>query len=180
MLFAMTFLALRLAYLFAPAFVANATPIIVAKIPFLSDWSAPIDERHFGSHKTWRGLVLGVLAAILTAAVQHALRSTEPFMVLTMLHETWGRSLLIGFLLGAGALVGDLAKSFAKRALHRPPGSPWIPWDALDYMIGALLCLWPVYFPHPLGALFLLVLGPALSRIANALSYMIGIKKVWY
>lgn len=176
----MTFLALRLAYLFLPAFVANATPIVVARLPWLNTWTAPIDERHFGSHKTWRGLLLGILAAVTTAVVQHALGSTAPFASLTMLHDSWSQSALIGFLLGAGALLGDLAKSFAKRALGRPPGSPWIPWDAVDYMLGALLFLWPVYFPHPLGAIFLLILGPALSRIANGISYIIGLKNVWY
>lgn len=180
MLEPMTFAALRLAYLFAPAFVANAMPIIAARIPWLDRWNSPIDERHFGAHKTWRGLATGMAAAVIVALLQYALGSTPPFAALTLFRESVAQSVLIGVLLGAGALGGDLAKSFAKRALKRPPGSPWIPWDAVDYMIGALLFLWPVYFPHPLGAVFLLILGPALSRIANLGSYMIGWKKVWY
>ncbi len=180
MLLLMMLFGLRLAYLFTPAFVANAMPIIAAKLPGLRRWSAPIDERHFGTHKTWRGLVTGIVAAVVVSMAQHALRATEPFSTVTLLHDTFTQSVLIGFLLGTGALLGDLAKSFVKRALGRPPGTPWIPWDAVDYMIGALLCLWPLYFPHPLGAVFLLILGPVLSRIANGLSYMIGWKKVWY
>lgn len=57
-------------WFFAPAGVANVTPILVAKLPGLREWSAPMDfgftyrgKRVFGKHKTWRGFITGVRSA---------------------------------------------------------------------------------------------------------------------
>jgi CDP-2,3-bis-(O-geranylgeranyl)-sn-glycerol synthase len=50
-----------------------------------------------------------------------------------------GRWLSLGFLLGLGAMAGDAAKSFFKRRLGIAPGHPWIPFDQIDFQIGALL-----------------------------------------
>lgn len=51
-------------------------------------------------------------------------------------YEAW---LALGLRLGAGAMGGDLAKSFVKRGLGIPPGSPWIPFDQIDFALGALV-----------------------------------------
>src|SRR5690606_4771390 len=50
---------------------ANGTPVIVAQlsrdrwgIPLDLGWVLPDGERFLGSHKTWRGLICGILACI--------------------------------------------------------------------------------------------------------------------
>jgi hypothetical protein len=84
---------------------ANSAPVVVTKL--LGDrYAAPIDggrllrdERPlFGPHKTWRGLVSGILAAGVTSA----------FM---------GTGFGVGAIFGALALTGDLFSSFCKRRL---------------------------------------------------------------
>src|SRR3989338_6934553 len=64
-------------WFFLPVGIANCTPIIAAKIPLLEQWSYPIDfyktfrgKRILGDHKTIRGLVIGILAAIATVVIQ--------------------------------------------------------------------------------------------------------------
>ena len=60
---------------FLPAYVANMSPVFVAKL--VPKWSAPIDggrvgkdgKRLLGPGKTWRGLVGGAFAGALTALV---------------------------------------------------------------------------------------------------------------
>jgi CDP-2,3-bis-(O-geranylgeranyl)-sn-glycerol synthase len=41
--------------------------------------------------------------------------------------------------MSAGALLGDLLKSFFKRLAHRPPGTAWVPFDQIDYILGAVV-----------------------------------------
>jgi CDP-2,3-bis-(O-geranylgeranyl)-sn-glycerol synthase len=47
--------------------------------------------------------------------------------------------LWLGFLLGFGALSGDLIESFFKRRLNMPSGWLWAPFDQLDWIIGAVI-----------------------------------------
>ena len=46
--------------------------------------------------------------------------------------------LLLGLLMGSGALIGDAVKSFFKRRLGIAPGAKFIPFDQTDFAIGAL------------------------------------------
>jgi CDP-2,3-bis-(O-geranylgeranyl)-sn-glycerol synthase len=66
-------------WLFLPAYVANMSPVLTAKI--VPRWKAPIDggrmhkdgRRVLGDGKTWRGLVGGAVTAGLTALVLAAI-----------------------------------------------------------------------------------------------------------
>ena len=53
--------------------------------------------------------------------------------------------MLVGGTIAAGALVGDMGKSFVKRRLGKKPGSMFQPWDGIDYMIGAIIFMLPWY-----------------------------------
>jgi CDP-2,3-bis-(O-geranylgeranyl)-sn-glycerol synthase len=44
---------------------------------------------------------------------------------------------------GLGAMADDSAKSFFKRRLGIPPGSPRIPFDQLDFVLRALIFVAP-------------------------------------
>lgn len=67
--------------------------------------------RCFGKHKTWRGLLVALLAATALA----------PMLGLASLHD---------LLLGVLAMLGDLASSFIKRRLGLRPGSPPLCWTS--------------------------------------------------
>jgi len=50
----------------------------------------------------------------------------------------------LGVRFGIGAMAGDAVKSFFKRRVGIRPGQPWIPFDQLDFIVGALALVWPV------------------------------------
>lgn len=161
-------LVLLLLYFFLPAYVANMAPVFVRKWKILAK---PVSAKHFGSHKTWRGLVFGTLAAILVAGIQRWLAIGS----LTIApYDTW---LLLGFLLGAGAMLGDLAKSFFKRRLGIPPGKSWIPFDQIDFVIGGLALASFVYFPGWTGALILIIVSFFLHILVNYVGHKLRMRK---
>jgi CDP-2,3-bis-(O-geranylgeranyl)-sn-glycerol synthase len=47
--------------------------------------------------------------------------------------------LILGSLLGLGAIIGDSVKSFFKRQFNVAPGSSWVPFDQIDYILGGLI-----------------------------------------
>lgn len=127
MLFDQIFFAI---WFFLPVGVANCTPIFASKIPLLNQWTYPIDfyqtyrgKRIFGDHKTIRGLITGILAAIATAAIQ----------------QSTFNPIIFGTTCAVGALGGDAVKSFFKRQFGIASGKKWFPFDQLDYIIGGII-----------------------------------------
>src|SRR3989442_1370067 len=98
--------------------------------------TAPGPPGWVGPHKTVLGVVLGVVAATLTTLVQWLVAWSGSIVT----YEDWP---LLGVLFGAGAMAGDSAKSFFKRRLGVEPGRPWIPFDQLDFVLGALVLIAP-------------------------------------
>lgn len=105
---------------------ANATPVVVAKLakgrggaPLDFGYVLPDGERLFGSHKTWRGLTVGVLAAILAAAALEL-------------------PLWVGAAFAAVSLAADALSSAAKRRMKLRPGTECL---GLDQLGEALLPL---------------------------------------
>src|SRR3989338_4143493 len=117
-------LALKSLYLMLPAYFANMAPVIMKKVNFLDypvDFNKKLGKNPvFGRHKTFRGFVFGVLFAIITAYIQFRLAGFDSLRNISILN--YDRWLLIGFLMGFGALIGDLIKSFFKRRISINPG----------------------------------------------------------
>ncbi len=135
-------------WFFLPAGIANAAPVLAAKIPLLSRWDAPMDfgaQYHgkavFGAHKTWRGLLVGMLAAIITVYLQQLLfqRNDYSFLNADYSEYLYGSPVVLGALFGFGALIGDAVESFFKRRGQFEPGASWFPFDQIDYIIGGIL-----------------------------------------
>jgi len=130
-------------YFILPGVFANMTPVLVKgifkKLAFPVDFNKKIKgKRIFGKNKTFRGLLLGVLAAILVAYIQFMLYS-NPFFKSISLHDySQTNILLLGFLMGIGVLTADLANSFIKRRLNRKEGSQFMPWDQLNAPVGGI------------------------------------------
>ncbi|MBP9669615.1 MAG: CDP-archaeol synthase [Candidatus Pacebacteria bacterium] len=176
----MLFTLLQALYFFLPAYVANMAPVFAHA--FQLPLGNPVSVRLFGDHKTVRGVLAGVVAALAVVAIQKVLflYGYPLFKALSLLEYSGISVLLYGCAFGLGALGGDMAKSFFKRRLHREPGSPWVPFDQLDFVIGALLCVYPL-FQLPMHFLvILLVTTPVLHLMANVLGYFLHLKKVWW
>ncbi len=84
------------------------------------DGTPPISERWLGSHKTVIGADAGISVALIAAFVQSRIQWSGSLVD----YDRWP---LIGLLLGAGAIGGDMVKSFFKRRLKIAPGDRWIP-----------------------------------------------------
>ena len=85
-----------------------------------------------------------------------------------------------------GAVVGDLVGSFLKRRFDIKSGAPFWVVDQLDFALVALLFvsipgfILPNLFilPDVFIMMFLIILTPAVSVIANTVAYIIGLKDV--
>ena len=120
-------------YFMLPAYFANMAPVIVKKS--FKKLAIPVNEKIFGKNKTYRGLIFGILFAIIIAFAQYLAYSPLNYLYFFD-YSNW---LELGFLIGSGAVFGDLIKSFFKRMLGYKPGQPFVPFDQIDFVIGALL-----------------------------------------
>jgi len=140
--------------------VANAAPWAAARLT-RGRFAAPLDcgatfgdgTRLLGDHKSWRGLLAGVLACAVAARLL-------------------GSSSLLGLAFGALSLAADAASSFVKRRFHLPPGFEM---PGLDQFPEALVPL--LILSQPLGigvlgsvgvALVFLLLDLAVMRLRRA------------
>lgn len=157
---------LQLAYFMLPAYCANMAPPFTR---FWRGWNRPIHERLLGSHKTVLGFLAGVATGVLVTGVQYGIHA--PWSLVDYRH--W---LLLGLGLGGGAMLGDALKSLVKRMLHISPGGRWIPFDQLDFVIGAL-ALTGAYAGLGVADMAAIAVMTFVGDMAvNQLSYRLGIK----
>lgn len=138
---------LKCFYLMLPAYFANMAPVMVKNIGLFNfpiDFNKKINSKPvLGKNKTFRGLVFGIIFAIIVAYLQFLLYNRGFFGDISFIdYQNW---LLLGFLMGLGALTGDLVKSFFKRRFGINPGERFIPFDQTDFVIGALLFIMPIF-----------------------------------
>lgn len=173
-------------WFFLPAAIANVTPIFSAHIPGLRNLDAPIDfgatyrgKRVLGAHKTWRGLVTGLICATVTLWLQQV----------AVEHAAWLRTatidigypslptLLLGPLFALGALGGDAIESFFKRQRGVEPGHGWFPFDQIDYIIGGAVVTIPFVQLTYLQYLWLILLWLVVHVVASHIGYLLKLKE---
>jgi len=146
-----------------PAYCANAVPVIFGG-------GSPIDGGRlfrdgkpiFGAHKTWRGFVSGLVVGTLVG------------FGLSLVIDY---SVLLGFAISLGALLGDLVEAFFKRRLGFEPGASLPVADQLDFVVGALGFSLFIYPPSWQVALVVLVITPPIHLLTNLFAYVVGVKK---
>lgn len=178
-------LILRSLYLMLPAYLANGSPVVVSNL--FKSLAKPVDmgmkfrgRSLFGSHKTYRGLIAAVIIGIIVFLLQKYLYQYSFFQNWSLIdyNDFYLRySVLPGFLLGFGAIMGDMIKSFFKRQFDVEPGQRWLPWDQLDFLIGALLFTALIYIPGWQVILTLFILTPMIHISANHLAFYLKIRK---
>ncbi|MQY82935.1 CDP-2,3-bis-(O-geranylgeranyl)-sn-glycerol synthase [archaeon] len=145
-------------YIFLPAYLANATPVLLGG-------GGPLDggrtwrdgEPFLGDHKTVRGTLSGVAAGILTGLIQGA-----P---------------LRGVLLAVGAIGGDLIVSFIKRRLKLKPGALLPLADQMDFIVFAVILL-SLFQPLPTldRIIAILVATLPIHYLTNVLAWLLKLK----
>ena len=74
----------------------------------------------------------------------------------------------------------DALKSAAKRAFGVPPGQPFVPWDQIDFFVGASFVVLPLGIAGWPEALAALIITPVLHLLVNVGAYLLGMKEVWW
>ena len=153
-------------YFIFPAYCANAAPVIFGGgLPIDAGRTFVDGKPIFGSHKTIRGFLAGLIIGTLVGFSGQFVLSGE-------------QSAFLGFVLALGALVGDLADSFIKRRLGIRPGSPVPLADQLDFVLGALVFSLAIgrFIPTE-GVVIILIVTPPIHLLTNGVAYLLGAKK---
>ncbi len=138
---------LQALWLILPAYIANGSAVLVGggkPVDFGKNWRD--GKRILGDGKTWRGLFAGAFVGMtcgfgLAVVAKYAAMSEFAFLGLSDF-EGFPLMIIVIFSLCFGALLGDIVESFFKRRMGRERGQDWIPFDQLDFVVGALiLCL---------------------------------------
>lgn len=168
-----------------PAAVANMAPIFAAHLPFLKRFDAPMDGgRTFrgkpllGSHKTWRGLLAGMVVSTLIFWLQQVVVSAlwGPHAQVGGVDYSALPTFILGPLFGFGALGGDALKSFFKRRVGVESGKSWPPFDQLDYVIGGILASLPFVRLTVWQYLTLLVVWFLMHLLFSYLGWLLKLK----
>ena len=82
-----------------------------------------------------------------------------------------------GLFLGVCTYFGTTISGFFKRRIGIKPGQPWIPFDEIDFVVGALVFVSPIYFPGLLESVIIVIMS-AFGHIAvNQGAFYLGIRK---
>ena len=158
-----------------PAYVANMAPVLMKWCcPSLA---SPIDcnkklfgKAIFGKNKTWRGLIFGVISGIIISFIQFLI-NYKPLELIS--YNDW---LIFGFLMGLGAILGDLLGSMLKRQVGIAPGKKFIPVDQLDFVFGSLLLSY-TFVPSWKLVLTICLISPFLHILTNHIAFFTKIRK---
>lgn len=148
-----------------PAYVANATPVVLGGGRPIDGGRVFIDGRPiFGPGKTIRGFISGLAAGFIIGVLQ-GLASNQLHLYSAL-----------GFLLALGALIGDLLGSFIKRRVNLERGAAAPVLDQLGFVVLALLFASPVFFPSWEIILIILVITPPIHLATNYIGHKLKLK----
>jgi CDP-2,3-bis-(O-geranylgeranyl)-sn-glycerol synthase len=176
---------IKAVWVFLPAATANSIPVVAKRYNWLACLDKPLDmdsmlggSRILGDHKTWRGLILGISAGIITAALQQLLaNSYSSIDAISLIDWETNNPVTIGALLGFGALAGDAAKSFLKRRLNINPGETFLIFDQVDYILGALFFLSLKVPLSSLPIIQIVITWTMLHVLSTLTAWKVGIKE---
>jgi len=171
-------------WFFAPAGLANMTPVLVAKLPYLHKLNWPIDggktfrdKPIFGPNKTYRGFFFGFLIALLMVVWQKwAVDSGTWSDELAWIDYSTINVLVLAAAFSFGALGGDALESFVKRQLGIKAGQSWFPFDQLDYILGGLLLSGALVELKPSHVFMVLVVWFVIHPVSTVIGWSIGLK----
>jgi CDP-2,3-bis-(O-geranylgeranyl)-sn-glycerol synthase len=135
-------------YFFLPAYLGNMVPPLARKAGIFKFLAGPLDfgkmflkEPFLGSHKTWRGTILYMITGVAVVYLQYFLYQYTGIRAISIIDYSQINLLLFGVLFSGGAVFGDVLFAFFKRRLKLQPGARFVPFDQINYVIGAFLFL---------------------------------------
>jgi len=170
-------------YFFLPAYLGNMSPALVT--PWFKRLAGPLDggrtlggRRILGDHKTWRGLLAGIVVGALVFEIQRLVYRAGIGHDLALLDYA-AHPVLPGALMGLAAGVGDAVKSFFKRRVGIPSGKPWLVFDQLDFLVASYLFVMAVWTPPLVPTLLCVPVILAGHVVVTTLGYRLGLKEAW-
>ncbi|MCP6718565.1 MAG: CDP-archaeol synthase [Patescibacteria group bacterium] len=173
-------------YFFLPAYFTNMAPPLAKRFGIFDFLDKPIDfdktfnnKRILGAHKTWRGAVAGISIGILMSCVQAWLYQYPFTKQISLINYQNINVLFFGFLMSFGTVLGDLFFAFIKRRLNLKPGTKFIPFDQINYVIGVyvIFSLTDAFKIDNLVWIVILISTFFLHIIVNRLGYLLGLHK---
>jgi hypothetical protein len=166
---------------FLPVLGAPLLHAPVLRYDLLSGLKRPLDGGGgaLGRNKTWRGALVmttGVVAATLLLSLWDGWWSELP----RGLRDAG--PVVLGLLLGAGTVLGELPNSFLKRRLGIAPGgrglgatgAAFAVWDQADFVPVIVLLLLPLWAMPPGSVLLAFAVVTAIHLVLNVVGYAIG------
>lgn len=177
--------ALEILYLLLPAIAANMAPVFATHQDWMPGLNKSLDgglslnkNRLLGDNKTIRGLLVGIIFGSIVGFIQYALSGQSWTSSLSLIDYSSAPNVItFAAAISVGALVGDMAKSFIKRRLGKLSGESWMPFDQIDFAIGALIVAalyTPITYSHIAAAIIFIGLG---SYLVSAIGVALDIKK---
>jgi len=172
-------------WFFLPVGFATLGAFFSAKIPYLKKMSYPADfylkfrgKRVFGSHKTIRGFIAGIICAIITVYIQIFLYDNSNFLRETLYIDYYTIDpIVFGFLCGFGSLAGDALKSFFKRQSNISPGKSWFPFDQIDQIVGGILFTWFYIYLSLSQYIFITIIWFLIHPLMTFLGYLTRLRR---
>ncbi len=168
-------------YLILPAYAANG---LVPAFVKLRGRSHPIDANKnfvdgrplFGTGKTWEGLIFGTLIGGIIGLAEQLAYPYLPWGISPIALNIVPMSFLLGFILGLGAMLGDLIGAFFKRRVGLKRGQPAPILDQEDFLIFAVVFA-SFVVPIKIGwFILLLIITPLIHWLACFIGWLIKVK----
>ncbi len=168
----MLMLILQALWFIFPAYVANASPVVIRGRKPLDFGKKLRNNRILGDGKTLEGTIGGIAFGALTGVLQLYIIQFLPLDLGLQAHSI---ELIIA--LSVGAILGDIIGAFVKRRLGVPRGHPALLLDQLDFLLTSLLFASFVIDMSISLMLVLVVITPVLHLGTNIFAYFMKMKK---
>jgi len=163
---------IKLLIYLAPMYFANSSAMLLGgKTPIDFGKNFFDGKRLLGKGKTFKGFFFGVTLGTLVSLIILML-----FPKTTILLSD--NYLLLGFLLAAGALIGDMTASFFKRRNGITQGKEVLFLDQLDFIIGGMIFGSFLYVPTFYEVIFVCIITLIVHKGSNYIAYKFKLKKV--
>lgn len=145
-------------YMYIPAYLANAAPVLCGGGKPLDGGRTWRGHPLLGSHKTVRGTLSGIVVGTAVGLMQ--------------------LEALKGLLMAVGAVSGDIIVSFVKRRIGLSPGSPFPVADQLGFILAAM-ALASLVPPRPTWerVIAIIVATVPIHLITNIFAWLLKLKR---
>ena len=169
-------------FLAVPLIFSGSLHMWIVKKNIFPKLSYPISESRFGANKTWRGIIIMILATVPGVYLAYFLEPAfSSFLQVSLKNVNLP---VLGISLGFAYTLLELPNSFIKRRLNIKPGErsdkhtflfSFI--DQADSAIGCAFIYWFILDPPLMVMVWIILLGPLIHMLVNLTLFSLGLRK---